>query len=49
VTNKKQPEHAEKIIKWRLTKAIIEVRISEKNIDAVAIKNKKTKFWESFW
>lgn len=48
VTNNKQSEHAEKIIKGRLTKAILEIAISENDIDASAIKNKKTKNWAIF-
>jgi len=46
VRNKKQSDHAKEIIKGRLTKAIIKVWIEERDIDASAIKNKKTKFWE---
>jgi uncharacterized protein (UPF0212 family) len=34
VTNTKQSEHAEKIIKGRLTKAILKVAVEEKYIDA---------------
>lgn len=44
VRNKKQSEHSEKIFKGRFTKAVIKVWIEEKDIDAYAIKNKKTKF-----
>lgn len=49
VTNKKQSDHAEKIIKWRLTKSILEVALEEKNIDAQSIKNKKTKIGRNSW
>ena len=45
VKDKRQDEHAKEIFKWRLTKAIIEIWIEEKKIDAYAIKNKKTIFW----
>lgn len=47
VKDKRQDEHAEEIFKWRLTKAIIEIWIEEKEIDAHAIKNKKTIFREN--
>ena len=46
VTNKKKSKHAKEIIKWRLTKTIIEIWKEEFDVDAVTIKNKKTKFWE---
>ncbi len=46
VRNKKKSKYAKDIIKGRLTKAIIKVWIEENDIDAVAVKNKKTKFWE---
>jgi hypothetical protein len=49
VTNQKQSEHAEKVVKWRLTKAILEVALEEKNIDAESIKNKKTKIGGNSW
>lgn len=46
VKNKKQSKHAEKIVKWRLTKAVIEVQMEENiDVDPVAIKNKKIKIW----
>jgi len=43
VKNQKKPEYAEEIIKWRLTKAVLEIAIEERNIDGEDIKNKKTK------
>ncbi len=47
VKNNKQPENAEEIVKERLTEAIIEIQVEENfDVDTVAIKNKKTKFWE---
>jgi hypothetical protein len=45
VTSKKQPEHAKEIAEWRLRKAIFKVALEEWEIDAEAIKNKKTKVW----
>lgn len=49
ITNQKQSDHAEKIVKWRLTKAILEVALEEKQFDAESIKNKKTKIWRNSW
>ncbi len=43
VTSKKQPEHAKEIAHGRLRKAIYQVALAEWEIDAEAIKNKKTK------
>ncbi len=45
VTSRKQPEHAKEIAEWRLRKAIFRVAVEEREIDAEAIKNKKTKIW----
>ena len=45
VTNTKQSEHAGEIIEGRLSKAIYEIALEEREIDAEAIKNKKTKIW----
>jgi hypothetical protein len=47
IKDKRQPENAEEIAKWRLTKEIIRIWIEEKEIDAYAIKNKKNIFWEN--
>jgi len=44
VRDKRQPKEAEKIVKGRITKAIIKVWIEERIIDAESIKNKKTIF-----
>jgi len=44
VKDKRQSEHAEEILRWRLTKAIIEIWKEEREIDAYAIKNKKNFF-----
>jgi hypothetical protein len=44
VTNEKQSEYAKKIIEWRMRKAIYEVWLEEKEVDAKSVKNKKTKF-----
>lgn len=49
VINQKQSEYAEEIIKWRLTKSILEVALEENNIDAQSIKNKKTKIGRNSW
>ena len=46
IKDKRQPEQAEEILKWRLTKEIIRIWIEEREIDAYAIKNKKNIFWE---
>ena len=49
VKNNKQPENAEDIVKERLTESIIEIQVEENiDVDNVAIKNKKTKFWKSW-
>ncbi len=45
VTNRKQSDHAKEIIEGRLSKAIYGVALEEREIDADAIKNKKTKVW----
>jgi len=41
VTNQKQSDHAQRIIKWRLTKSILEVALEEKHIDWVSPKATK--------
>lgn len=45
VTSRNQPKHAQAITEWRLRKAIFRVALEEWEIDAEAIKNKKTKIW----
>lgn len=45
VTSRKQPEYAKEIAYGRIRKAIYKVALEEWEIDAEAIKNKKTKFW----
>lgn len=47
VTSKKQSEHAKEIAHGRLRKAIYQVALAEWEIDAEAIKNKKTKIWRN--
>jgi hypothetical protein len=49
VTSTKQPEFAKEIAEWRLRKAIYRVALEEWEIDAEAIKNKKTKIWGIIW
>ena len=46
VTNSKQSEYAKEIAEGRLRKAVIEVWIEERKVDAKSVKNKKTKFSE---
>ena len=45
ITNEKQSDYAKEIIEWRMRKAIYEVWLEEKEIDAECVQNKKTKFF----
>jgi hypothetical protein len=46
ITSDKQDEFAKQIAEGRIRKAVLQVAIEEKEIDADSVKNKKTKFWQ---